>query len=192
MYRIFDGLAVNCLSSHSKKKSFIWDVTICRWKAAKFLVLCSTFMAFKQGGIFIVPYLLRHGPFLCYPSKVSIAFYDKQRVPRTQSTLDSYGHTVGEFEKGTNAVHYHYIYVMSLCWRYHSQTLLQDPIDDFQWMITTIGTTPKVWMMHVLEIFAYLRRMGQSLLEFPHAIQCFSPRHEICMIFRDFIIKFIH
>ena len=78
-------------------------------KGGKISVLCSALMAFKQGEIFIVPHLLRHEPFLCYPSKVSVAFYDKQGVPRTQSTLDSYGHTVGEFEKGSNAVHYHYM-----------------------------------------------------------------------------------
>ena len=79
------------------------------------------------------------------------------------------------------------LYVMSLCWRYPSRS--------YWWLsmkITTIGTTPKVWMMHVHEIFGYLRRMGQSWLEIPHAVRCFSPRNEICMIFRDFIIKFIH
>jgi hypothetical protein len=54
-----DSLFV-CLKPHEQFFSYLVAVTIAGDRAAN-LDLCSALRAFEQGGIFIVPYLLRHG-----------------------------------------------------------------------------------------------------------------------------------
>jgi hypothetical protein len=53
-----------CFKPHEQFFSYLAAVTITGDRAAN-LGLCSALRAFEQGGIFIVPHLLRHGASVC-------------------------------------------------------------------------------------------------------------------------------
>jgi hypothetical protein len=91
-------LVVYCFTSHSRIFHLYGDVTI-TGEGLQNLGLCSALRAFEQGGIFIVPHLLRHG--------ASVFPVSSEGPPHSVASYDTQGDVENLFLPGFSRVPYH-------------------------------------------------------------------------------------